>query len=75
MKRTFNKKEWQQVEGASQKPKRLKLLPDQHGLFLCPLSGCDSNSYKSQRGCRKHVVEKHGWYFYFDEKPKLFQTL
>ena len=71
MKRTFNKKEWQQVQGASQKPKRLKLIPDQHGLFLCPLSGCDSNSYKSQRGCRKHVVEKHGWYFYFDEKPNL----
>ena len=71
MKRTFSKKEWQQVNGASQKPKRLKLAADQHGLFVCPLPGCDSNSYKSQRGCRKHVVEKHGWYFYFDEKPKI----
>lgn len=71
MKRTFSKKEWQQVEGASKKPKRLKLVADQHGLFICQLSGCDNNSYKSQRRCRRHVVEKHGWYFYFDEKPKL----
>ena len=71
MKRTFSKREWEQVEGAAEKPKRLKLVPDQHGLFICPLSECDSNSYKTQRGCRKHVVEKHGWYFYFDIKPKL----
>ena len=71
MKRTFCKKEWKNVEGASPKPKRLKLKPDTNDLFVCPLDGCDSNSFKSQRGCRKHVTEKHGWYFFFDEKPKL----
>jgi len=59
------------VDGANPKAKRLKLQPDNNGLFICPLESCDSNFYKSQRGCRKHVVEKHGWYFYFDEKPKL----
>ena len=71
MKRTFNKKEWSTVQGASKKAKRLKLTSDKDGIFLCPLNGCDSNAYKSQRGCRKHVTEKHGWYFYFDEKPKI----
>ena len=71
MKRTFHKKEWKNVEGASEKAKRLKLQPDINGAYLCPLSECDSNAYKSQRGCRKHVTEKHGWYFFFDEKPKI----
>jgi len=71
MKRTFSKKEWKNAPGASEKPKRLKLEPDISGIFLCPLNGCDSNAYRSQRGCRKHVTEKHGWYFYFNEKPKL----
>lgn len=71
MKRTFCKKEWKEVKGANPKAKRLKLEADNNGLYICPLPDCDSNFYKSQRGCRKHVTEKHGWYFYFDEKPKL----
>ena len=28
--------------------------------------GC---TFKSQRGCRKHVNTKHSWFFFFDEKP------
>ena len=71
MKRTFNKKEWKNVDGANPKPKRLKLRPGENGMYICPLEDCDSNAYKSQRGCRKHVTEKHGWYFYFEAKPKL----
>ena len=82
MKRTFSKDDWKAVEGASVKPKRLKLEPDGHGLYVCPIENCDSDSYKSQRGCRKHVFVKHGWFYYFDKKPdvqeafpqKLFQT-
>ena len=30
--------------------------------------------FASQRGCRKHVKTKHGWYYYFDEKPTLCST-
>ena len=82
MKRTFSKNDWKAVEGASVKPKRLKLEPNGQGLYVCPLESCDSDSYKSQRGCRKHVFVKHGWFYYFDKKPdvqeafpqKLFQT-
>ena len=69
MKRTFSKSDWKDVEGASVKPKRLKLEPDGDGLYVCPVENCDSNSYKSQRGCRKHVYVKHGWFYYFNKKP------
>ena len=29
------------------------------------------DGFHSQRGCRKHVNNKHSWFFYFDEKPNL----
>ena len=31
----------------------------------------DHDGFLRQRGCRKHVNTKHGWFLYFDEKPKL----
>jgi len=65
------KKIWKDAIGASNTPKRLHLEPDDDGLFHCPISYCDSSSYRSQRGCRKHVFTKHGWYFYFDTKPNI----
>ena len=27
--------------------------------------------FSSQRGFRKHVKNKHGWFYYFDAKPDL----
>ena len=74
MKRTFSKADWKEVEGASVKPKRLKLTPDANGLYVCPVENCDSNSYKSQRGCRKHVFVKHGWFYFFDTKPDIQES-
>ena len=47
---------WKNANGASNKAKRLHLVPDQDGFFTCPVSNCDSNSYRSKRGCRKHVT-------------------
>ena len=38
-------------------------------LFHCPIQECDHDGFQSQRGCRKHVNNKHSWFFYFDEKP------
>ena len=32
---------------------------------------CDHDGFLSQRGCRKHVNTKHGWFLYFDEKAEL----
>jgi hypothetical protein len=71
MKRTFTKEEWKSVAGATEKPKRLKLDSNKDGFFVCPVQGCDSDAYKSQRGCRKHVCVKHGWYYYFEQKPHI----
>jgi len=71
MKRTFTKEEWKSVAGATEKPRRLKLELNQDGYFVCPVEGCDSDAYKSKRGCRKHVFVKHGWYYYFEQKPQI----
>ena len=38
-------------------------------LYHCPIQECDHDGFQSQRGCRKHVNNKHRWFFHFDEKP------
>ena len=61
---------WKDAIGATKKPKRLKLL-SHNGLFICPVAYCESEHYRSKRGCRKHVFTKHAWYYYFEEKPDI----
>ena len=64
------KVDWSDIDGASPKPKRLHLEKDEtDSLFHCPIQECDHGGFQSQRGCRKHVYNKHSWFFYFDEKP------
>ena len=61
---------WWDIDGASPKPKRLHLEKDEtDSLFHFPIQECDHDGFHSQRGCRKHVNNKHSWFFYFDEKP------
>ena len=60
--------------GATKKPKRLKLL-SHNGLFICPVAYCESEPYRSKRGCRKHVFTKHGWYYYFKQKSDITKVL
>ena len=61
---------WSDIDGASPKPKRLHLEKDEtDSLYHCPIQECDHDGFQSQRGCRKHVNNKHRWFFYFDEKP------
>ena len=55
---------------ATKKPKRLKLL-SHNGLFICPVAYRESEPYRSKHDCRKHVFRKHGWYYYFEEKPDI----
>ena len=62
---------WKNAIGASFKPKRLHLVVNEDRKYDCPVHSCDSNSFHSIRGCRKHVYNKHGWYFYFDTKPDI----
>ena len=58
------------LPGAFAKPRRLQVQKSKDGLYFCPTDFCDHNGFLSQRGCRKHTKTKHGWYFYFDNKPK-----
>ena len=66
--------DWSKLANASPKPKRLHLEEDDcDGLFHCPVQACNHDGFNSQRGCRKHVKNKHRWYFHFDEKPNSTQ--
>ena len=49
-KRLLSKPSWEAAIGAAKKAKRLKLLPNEEDLFVCPVSSCDSEPYHSQRG-------------------------
>ena len=61
---------WSKLANASPKPKRLHLEEDDcDGLFHCPVQICNHDGFTTQRGCRKHVKNKHSCYYYFDEKP------
>ena len=65
---------WSKLANASPKPKRLHLEEDDcDGLFHCPVQICNHDGFTTQRGCRKHVKNKHSWYYYFDEKPNSAQ--
>ena len=70
MKRILPKGSWKDAIGATKNPKKLKLL-SHNGLFICPVAFCESEPYRSKRGCRKHVFTKHGLYYYFEEKPDI----
>ena len=63
--------DWKAVDGAFTKQRRLHLVKGSDGLDHCPITGCEHPGFASQRGCRKHVKRKHGWYYYFDEKPNV----
>lgn len=63
--------DWKSLTGAFNKPRRLHVEKDEHGLDRCPVPVCDHPGFASRRGCRKHVNVKHPWYKYFDEKPQI----
>jgi len=67
--KVFSKKIWKNAIGASIKPKRLHLIEDSDGRFYCPVPNCDSFSFTTKRGCRKHVFTRHGWYYFFESRP------
>ena len=74
------KKDWRYAKGASAKPRRLHLkIDDIEKVVYCPVSSCDhARGYRTIRGCRKHIVKSHGWYYFFNTKPDerdVFPTL
>ena len=70
--RSFTKVIWSKaLKDEKRKAKRLNLKANSDGVYICPVESCDSNGFNSQRGCRKHVHTKHGWFYFFDEKPDI----
>ena len=78
VRKRFTKPVWKNGIGATQKAKRLKLIKNKEGLFSYPVPFCEQEEYRSKRGCRKHVYNKHGWFYYFNQNPdvdKVFPSL
>ena len=69
-KQCLTKPIWKSAIGANPKAKPLKLQADNDGLFSCPVHFCEHGRY-TKRGRRKHAYTKHGWYYYFEEKPEM----
>ena len=63
--------EWRRLPGPFAKPRRLQVPRSKEGLYFRPIDFCDHDRFLSQRGCREYTKTKHGWYFYFNKKPKI----
>ena len=63
--------DWRSLDGASEFPRQLHLVKATNQCYYCPVSFCHHEGFGRQRGCRKHVKTKHGWFLYFDSKPDI----
>ena len=61
--------DWISMPGARRKKRKLHLEPGDDGAYLCPVASCLHVGFKSQRGARKHINNKHQWFYYFDDQP------
>ena len=61
--------DWLSLPGANKSKRKLHLQADDGGIYSCPVKSCLHVGFKSQRGLRKHVDNKHEWYYYFDVQP------
>eukprot|EP00112_Aurelia_sp_Birch-Aquarium-sp1_P005739 Seg165.8 transcript_id=Seg165.8/GoldUCD/mRNA.D3Y31 product="hypothetical protein" protein_id=Seg165.8/GoldUCD/D3Y31 len=62
-------KNWKALQGAAKIKRRLHLKKDKDGVYPCPVSECDHEGFRSERGCRKHIQTIHPWFYYFDKYP------
>ena len=62
---------WHSLNGAAQGKRKLVLRANNEGSFTCPVNLCLHSNFKSQRGLRKHIDNKHPWYYYFEEQPQV----
>ena len=61
--------DWLSLAGANKSKRKLHLQADNGGIYSCPVKSCLHVGFKSQRGLRKHIDNKHEWYYYFDTQP------
>ena len=62
---------WKSIDGAAQGKRKLQLRTNDEGTFTCPVKLCLHANFKSNRGLRKHIDNKHPWYYYFEEQPSV----
>ena len=62
---------WKAVEGAAHGKRKLSLRKNDYGLYTCPVKLCLHADFNSSRGLRKHINNKHPWFYYFDEQPEI----
>lgn len=60
---------WKAMNGATHGKRKLILRENDKGLYTCPVKYCLYADFKSSRGLRKHIDNKHPWYYFFDEQP------
>ena len=63
--------DWKAVNGAANGKRRLILRENNRHLFTCPVKLCLHGDFKSSRGLRKHIDNKHSWFYYFDQQPEV----
>lgn len=62
---------WGSLPGARKNKRRLQFEDAEDGYFVCPVSSCLHQGFKSKRGLRKHVNNQHEWYLFFDTQPEV----
>ena len=62
---------WQAMDGAAQGKRRLHIRNNDKGTFTCPVKLCLHADFRSNRGLRKHIDNKHPWFYYFEEQPEI----
>ena len=63
--------DWRAVDGSANGKRKIELKENENGKFTCPAKLCLHTDFKSKRGLRKHINNKHPWYYYFDEQPEI----
>ena len=62
---------WKSIEDSTHCKRRLVLRKNDSNTYSCPVTLCLYDDFKSHRGLRKHIENKHSWYYYFDDQPKV----
>jgi len=58
-------------KGAAHGKRKLILRANNYNKFTCPIKLCLHADFSSIRGLRKHIDNKHPWYYYFDKQPEV----
>ena len=63
--------DWHSVNGSANGKRKLSFKENDKGKFTCPAKRCLHSDFESKRGLRKHIDNKHPWYYYFDDQPEV----